>query len=63
MGSTSPSSSAWTVLVYDYGEEGAQMSDEDRSLWATNFRGRVAEDGFLLLKAIPPLTLARAGEH
>jgi hypothetical protein len=54
---------SWTVLVYDYGEEGAQMSDEDRSLWATNFRGRVAEDGFLLLEAIPPLTLARAGEH
>jgi hypothetical protein len=54
---------SWTVLVYDYGEEGAQMSDEDRSLWATNFHGRDAEDGFLLLEAEPPLTLARAGEH
>lgn len=54
---------SWTVLVYDYGEEGAQMSDEDRALWSTNFHGRDAEDGFLLLEAEPPLTLAKAGEH
>lgn len=54
---------SWTVLVYDYGKEGAQMSDEDRALWATNFHGRDAEDGFLLLDAEPPLRLARAGEH
>lgn len=54
---------SWTVLVYDYGEERAQMSDEDRALWATNFHGRDAVDGFLLLEAEPPLTLAKAGEH
>lgn len=54
---------SWTVLVYDYGEEGAQMSDEDRSLWAANFHGRDAEDGFLLLEAEPPLALAKVGEH
>ena len=54
---------SWTVLVYDYAEEGAQMSDQDRALWATNFHGRDAEDGFLLLDAESPLTLARAGEH
>jgi len=54
---------SWTVLVYEYAEEGAQMSDEDRALWATNFHGRDAEDGFLLLEAEPPLRLARAGEH
>ena len=54
---------SWTVLVYDYAEEGAQMSDEDRALWATNFHGGDAEDGFLLLEAAPPLRLARAGEH
>jgi hypothetical protein len=54
---------SWTVLVYDYGEQGAQMSDEDRALWATNFRGWNAEDGLLILDAQPPLTLARAGEH
>jgi hypothetical protein len=54
---------SWTVLVYDYAEEGAQMSDQDRVLWATNFHGRDAEDGFLLLEADPPLTLARTGEH
>jgi hypothetical protein len=55
--------SSWTVLVYDYAEEGAQMSDQDRALWATNFHGQDAEDGFLLLEAEPPLTLAAAGEH
>jgi hypothetical protein len=54
---------SWTVLVYDYAEEGAQMSDQDRALWATNFHGRDGEDGFLLLEADPPLRLARAGEH
>ena len=54
---------SWTVLVYDYGEAGAQMSEEDRALWATNFHGRDARDGFLLLEADPPLTLAQAGEH
>lgn len=54
---------SWTVLVYDYVEEGAQMSDQDRALWTTNFHGRDAEDGFLLLEADPPLTLARTGEH
>ena len=54
---------SWTVLVYDYADEGAQMSDEDRALWATYFHGREAEDGFLLLEAEPPLRLAAAGEH
>lgn len=54
---------SWTVLVYDYTDEGAQMSDEDRALWATNFHGREAEDGFLLLEAEAPLRLAAAGEH
>ena len=53
---------SWTVLVYDY-EGASQMSDQDRALWATNFHGRDAEDGFLLLGADPPLTLAEAGEH
>jgi hypothetical protein len=54
---------SWTVLVYDYAEAEAQMSDQDRALWATNFHGQDAEDGFLLLEADPPLTLAEAGEH
>jgi hypothetical protein len=54
---------SWTVLVYDYAEEGAQMSDEDRALWATNFHGGDAKDGFLLLEAERPLRLAQAGEH
>jgi hypothetical protein len=54
---------SWTVLVYDYADEGAQMSNEDRALWATNFHGRVADDGFLLLEAQAPLHLAVIGEH
>ena len=49
---------SWTVLVYDYGSGEAQMSDEDRGLWATNLHGRDTEDGFLVLEADPPLTLA-----
>ena len=39
------------------------MSEEDRALWATDFHGQDAKDGFLLLEAEPPLRLARAGEH
>lgn len=54
---------SWTVLIYDYADGGAQMSDEDRALWATNFHGRDADDGFLLLEATTPLRLAAAGEH
>jgi hypothetical protein len=54
---------SWTVLVYDYAEEGAQMTDQNRALWATNFHGRDADDGFLLLEADPPLRLAQAGEQ
>ena len=54
---------SWTVLVYDYGDEGAQMSEDDRGLWATNFHGRATNDGFLILDSDPPLTLARAGDH
>lgn len=56
---------SWTVLVYDYGLGGAgpRMSDADRALWAANFRGRETADGFLVLEGIPPLRLARGGEH
>lgn len=54
---------SWTVLVYDNVEDEARMGDEDRALWATNFHGQEAKDGFLLLEAEPPLMLAQAGEH
>jgi hypothetical protein len=50
------------VLVYDYTGDAA-MSDQDRGLWATNFHGQDAEDGFLVLWADSPLALAGAGEH
>jgi hypothetical protein len=53
---------SWTVLVYDYTGDAA-MSDEDRRLWAANFHGQDAEDGFLVLWADSPLALAGVGEH
>jgi hypothetical protein len=51
------------VLVYDYQETGARMSEEQRSLWATHLHGRETPGGWLVLEADSPLTLARAGEH
>ena len=54
---------SWTVLVYDYQEPGARMSEEQRSLWATHLHGRETAGGWLILEAEPPLILARAGEH
>lgn len=54
---------SWTVLVYDYQDPGARMSEEQRSLWATHLRGRETTGGWLVLEAESPLTLARAGEH
>jgi hypothetical protein len=53
---------SWTVLVYDY-TGGEAMSDQDRRLWATNFHGQDAEDGFLVLWADSPLAMAGVGEH
>jgi hypothetical protein len=37
----------WTVLVYDYQQAGARMSEEQRSLWATHLHGREVEGGWL----------------
>ena len=54
---------SWTVLVYDYQDGEARMSEEQRSLWATHLHGREVAGGWLILEADPPLTLARAGEH
>lgn len=54
---------SWTVLVYDYQDSGARMSEEQRSLWATHLHGHESSDGWLVLEADPPLSLARAGEH
>ena len=52
----------WTVLVYDYRSE-LQMSDEHRSLWATNFHGEETASGFLRLSADRPLELVYAGDY
>jgi hypothetical protein len=56
---------SWTVLVYDYtlGSAGPPMAEEERALWARSLRGRETSDGFLVLKARPPLRLASAGDH
>ena len=54
----------WTVEVYDYesGNPAAMTADERRSFQAS-LQGRETHDGFLVLEATPPLTLAEAGEH
>jgi hypothetical protein len=57
---------SWAVLVYDYYPlEGAgpPMSEDAREQWVRSLRGHETETGFLVLEALPPLRLARAGEH
>jgi len=44
----------WTVLVYDYQEAGARMSEEQRSLWATHLHGREIAGGWFILEPIHP---------
>jgi hypothetical protein len=54
----------WTVDVYDYPEhDPAAMTERERRDFRATLSGRVTEDGFLVLTAAPPLTLAEAGEH
>ena len=53
---------SWTVLVYDY-RDALAMSEEHRALWATNFHGEVADDGFLVLSADRPMYLVFAGDY
>jgi hypothetical protein len=40
-----------------------ELSPEEKAEWARLLVGRQTQDGFLLLEAIPPLTIAQAGEH
>lgn len=56
---------SWQVLVYDYRlvASGPRMTDEDRAVWVENFHGTVTDEGFLVLEATPPLTLAQEGDH
>jgi hypothetical protein len=51
--------------VYDYapGSAGPPMTEEERRMWSRTLLGRQTRDGFLLLDALPPLELARAGDH
>jgi hypothetical protein len=54
----------WTVEVWDFeaGNPGA-MTPQERRDFRANLSGHVTADGFLVLEASPPLTLAEAGEH
>jgi streptogramin lyase len=58
-----------SVLVFQFGDwfVGArtcddQLSSEEKADWARLLVGRQTEDGFLVLDADPPLTIARLGE-
>jgi hypothetical protein len=56
---------SWAVLVYDYAPGSLQppMTKGARQQWARSLRGHETGSGFLVLEALPPLQLARAGEH
>jgi hypothetical protein len=54
----------WTVEIYDYGAgDPAAMTDAERRSFRSSLHGRETADGFLVLEANPPLTLAEANEH
>jgi hypothetical protein len=52
----------WTVEVYDYPSGPAAMTDAERRTFQASLHGRETADGFLILDATPPLTLAQANE-
>ncbi len=50
----------WVVTVWDYpvgDSRGPAMTDAQRTLWATNLRGHVTKQGFLVLDPIAPLAV------
>jgi hypothetical protein len=54
----------WAVEVYDYAAGSpAAMTRAERRDFRRSLTGRVTADGFLVLEASPPLTLAKAGQH
>jgi hypothetical protein len=53
----------WTVEIYDYPSAPAAMTDAERRTFQASLHGRETADGFLILEATPPLTLAKANEH
>jgi hypothetical protein len=53
----------WTVEVSDYPSAPAAMTEAERRSFQASLHGRETADGFLILEATPPLTLAEAGEH
>ena len=53
----------WTVEVYDYPSGPDAMTDAERLRFQASLHGRETADGFLLLEATSPLTLARAGDN
>lgn len=40
-----------------------ELSQQEKAEWARSLVGRQTSDGFLVLEAIPPLVIARPGEH
>jgi hypothetical protein len=59
-----------SVLVFRFGDWHVgvrtcdeQLSSEEKTDWARLLAGRQTEDGFLVLDADPPLTIARVGER
>jgi hypothetical protein len=59
-----------SILVFRFGDWFVgvrtcddQLSSEEKAQWARLLVGRQTEDGFLILDADPPLTIARVGEH
>jgi hypothetical protein len=40
-----------------------ELSSQEKAEWALRLVGRQTADGFLVLEALPPLEIARAGEH
>ncbi|GGS92436.1 hypothetical protein GCM10010156_58440 [Planobispora rosea] len=49
----------WSLALFDAPRP---MTFEQRMIWAENLRGRVTEDGYLVLSAKPPLVLGRPGQ-
>ena len=61
---------ACPILVFRFGDWFVgvrtcydELSSEEKAQWARLLVGRQTEDGFLMLDAEPPLTIAETGEH
>jgi len=55
--------SPWTVLVYDYPEPPARMTEVARRTWASNLTAGIDSTSYPVFRAEEPLQLAARGEH